>query len=177
MALRSRDPLIRSGALLGCVVAVSGCSSVLSATTADVAGVASAGISSGVTKNAAVGTGIGLGVAAAADAALQYAERRVHRVEQERIAAAAGPLAPGQVGYWSVVHNLPIEANEHGRVTVYRSVSAPGFLCKEIVFSIEGSGGKAAERTEFYTTTICFDGRQWQWAEAEPATSRWGALQ
>ncbi len=149
----------------------------LSATTADVAGVASAGISSGVTRNAAVGTGIGLGVAAAANAALDYAERRVHRVEQERIAAAAGPLAPGRVAYWNVVHDLPIEDDEHGRVTVYRSVIAPGFVCKEIVFSVEGSGSKAAEKTEFYTTTICFNGQQWQWAEAEPATARWGALQ
>ncbi|HEY6432251.1 MAG TPA: hypothetical protein VIZ17_09730 [Acetobacteraceae bacterium] len=149
----------------------------LSATAGDVAGVASAGISSGVTKNAAVGTAIGLGVAAAANAALDYAERRVHRAEQERIAAAAGPLAPGQVAYWNVVHTLPIEANEHGRVAVYRSVFAPGFACKEIVFSVEGSGREAAAETEFYTTTICFDGRQWQWAEAEPATARWGALQ
>jgi hypothetical protein len=177
MVIKFREPLIRSGALLGCLAAVSGCSSVLSATTADVAGVASAGITSGVTKNAAVGTGIGLGVAAAANAALGYAERRVHRVEQERIAAAAGPLAPGQVAYWSVVHDLPIESDEHGRVTVYRTVTAPGFVCKEIVFSVEANGQKAAAKTKFYTTTICFDGRQWQWAEAEPATARWGALQ
>jgi hypothetical protein len=147
---------------------------VLSATTADVAGVASAGISSGITKNAAVGTAIGLGVAAAADAGLRYAERRVHHAEQVRIASAAGPLAPGQVAHWSIVHDVPIEDNEHGRVTVSRVVSAPGFTCKQIVFSVEGKDDRS---TGYYTTTICFDGGQWEWAEAEPATARWGSLQ
>ncbi|HSU07185.1 MAG TPA: hypothetical protein VLI93_16605 [Acetobacteraceae bacterium] len=174
MTFRSRAFLLRSGALLGCLIGVSGCTSVLSATTANLAGVAAAGISSGVTRNAAVGTGIGLGVAAAADAGLHYVERRVHRAEQDEIATAAGALAPGQVAPWSVRHTLPIEANEHGRVSVFRTVNTPGFTCKDAVFSVESGGDKG---TAFYTTTICYDGRQWQWAEAEPATARWGALQ
>jgi hypothetical protein len=177
MAPNSRLPLLRLGAVPCCLVGLAGCTSVLSATTADLAGVASAGITSGVTKNAGIGTGIGLGIAAGADAGLRYVERRVHRTEQDQIAAAAGPLRPGQVARWRVVHDLPIEANEHGEVTVFRVVSIPGFTCKEVVFSVEGRGGRNAEETAFYTSTICFDGRRWQWAEAEPATSRWGALQ
>jgi len=166
--------LFRVAALVFCVPALGACTSVLSATTADVAGVASAGISSGITKNAAVGTGIGLGVAAGADAGLQYVERRVHHAEQVRIAGAAGPLAPGQVAYWSIVHDVPIEADEHGRVTVFRVFSAPGFMCKQIVFSVEGKNNRP---NGYYTTTICFNGVRWEWAEAEPATARWGSLQ
>ncbi len=169
-----RIRLYRAATLVTCLPVLSACTSVLSATTADVAGVASAGISSGITKNAAVGTGIGLGVAAGADAGLRYFERRVHRAEQERIASAAGPLAPGQVAYWNVVHDVPIEANEHGRVTVFRVFTAPGFMCKQIVFSVEGKNDRPIG---FYTTIICFDGARWQWAEAEPATARWGSLQ
>jgi len=166
--------LLRVATLVVCVPALGACTSVLSATTADVAGVTSAGISSAITRNAAVGTGIGLGVAAAADAGLRYVERRVHHAEQVRITSAAGPLAPGQVAYWSIVHDVPIEASEHGRVTVFRVFAAPGFECKQIVFSVEG---KKDRSTGYYTTTICFDGVRWQWAEAEPATSRWGSLQ
>lgn len=166
--------LLRVATLVSCVPALGACTSLLSATTADVAGVASAGISSGITKNAAVGTGVGLGVAAGADAGLHYMERRVHHAEQVQIASAAGPLARGQVAYWRIVHDVPIEANEHGRVTVFRVFSAPGFTCKQIVFSVDGKDNRP---TGYYTTTICFNGVRWEWAEAEPATARWGSLQ
>jgi hypothetical protein len=166
-------PFHRAAALLVCLPALSACTSLLSATTADVAGVAATGISSGITKNAAVGTGIGLGVAAGADAGLRYAERRVHHAEQQQIASAAGPLAPGQVARWSIVHELPIEANEHSRVTVFRSYAISGFTCKDIVFSVDAPNDRPVG---FYTTTICFNGERWQWAEAEPATARWCSL-
>lgn len=165
-----RIPLL---AILG-LTALSGCSSLLSATTSNVAGVASAAISSGITRNAAVGTGIGLAVAAGADAGLRTLERRVHSAEQDQIAAAAGVLLPGQVAPWRVVHNLPIEANQHGQVAVFRAINAPNFRCKEIVFSI---ADKKDRPEGFYTSTICLDGTRWRWAQAEPATSRWGALQ
>jgi hypothetical protein len=164
----------RMAALLACLPALAACTSLLSATTADVAGVVSTGISSGITKNAAVGTGVGLGVAAGADAGLSYVRRRVHHGEQQQIATAAGPLAPGQIARWGVVHDVPIEANEHGRVTAFRSVALPGFTCKDIVFSVDDDTGHPVA---FYTTTICFDGVRWRWAEAEPATTRWGGLQ
>lgn len=151
-----------------------GCTSFLAAGTADLAGVASAGISSGVTKNAAIGTGIGLGVAAAADAGLHYVERRVHHTEQQAIANAAGPLAIGQVAPWHVVHDLPIEGNEHGQVTVFRIASAPGFTCKQIVFSVENDKNVTEG---FYSTSVCFNGVNWEWALAEPSTARWNGLQ
>jgi len=166
--------LIPPAALLVATAMLSGCTSFLAASTADLAGVASAGITSGVTKNAAIGTGIGLGVTAAANAGLHYVERRVHHTEQQAIANAAGPLAIGQVAPWRVVHTVPIESDKHGHVTVFRVASAPGFTCKQIVFSVEGD---KAQEERFYTTSICFNGAAWEWALAEPSTARWNGLQ
>jgi flavin-binding protein dodecin len=144
--------------------------------TAAGAGIAGAAIAHGVTHNAAVTTGIGLGVQAAARAGLQYAERKVHQVEQDSIAAAAGALPTGGIGRWQVSHSVPIEANEQGEVTVSRVLGSAGFQCKEIVFSVDHAETTGITR-EFYTATICRDGRQWKWATAEPATERWGSLQ
>jgi hypothetical protein len=149
---------------------------VLTASTSDVAAIAGAGAANAVTKSAAVATGIGLGIAAGAQAGLQYAERVVHSAEQDRVAAAAGPLAPGVVGHWSVHHTVPIEADEHGDLVVTRQIGGQGFDCKEIVFSVDTMPDMALRRA-FYTATVCRDGTIWKWASAEPATERWGALQ
>lgn len=163
-------------ALLLLLPGLAGCSSVLSASTADVAGIAGAGAANAVTKSAAVATGIGLGVAAVSNAGLQYAERRVHRYEQDQIAAAAGGLAPGVVGTWSVSHDLPIEDDEHGAVVVTRVLAAPALECREIVFSVDRTEHAQPVRA-FYTAAVCRDGATWKWATAEPATERWGSLQ
>jgi hypothetical protein len=162
--------------LLVCAGALSGCGSVLTASTSDVAGIAGAGIANAVTKSPAAATGIGLGVASAAHAGLQVVERDVHRAEQDRIAQAAGPLTPGVVGHWSVTHTVPIEADEHGDVVVTRLVGADDFNCKEIVFSVDTKDKQVVNRA-FYTATVCQDGTVWKWASAEPATARWGSLQ
>ena len=157
--------------LLG-ILALSGCGSVLSAGTADVAGIAGAGVANSFTKSAAAATAIGLGVGAGANAALQYAERKVHRTEQDNIARAAGELEPGAVGPWQVEHDIEIEPNEHGQVAVIRTLGNAQISCKEIVFSVDGKKHRA-----FYTATVCQDGPMWKWASAEPATERWGSLQ
>jgi len=162
--------------LLPSLLALSGCGSFLSATTADVAGIAGAGIANGVTKSPAVATGIGLGVASGANAGLAYAERRVHGAEQDQIAAAAGPLAPGQVAPWRVVHRIPIEADEHGEVTVTGQTGGIGVRCKAIVFSVAHEENGKPDPA-FYTASVCGEGETWHWASAEPATQRWGALQ
>jgi hypothetical protein len=154
-----------------CLPVLAGCTSVLTETTSAGAGVAAAGISRSVTKDPAVVTGIGLGVQAAARAGLQYTERRVHQGEQDSIAAVAGTLPVGSVAKWQVVHAIPIESNEHGEVTVSRTLGSADITCKEIVFSVDDS------TRSFYTATICRDGGVWKWATAEPATERWGALQ
>jgi uncharacterized protein YceK len=157
---------------------LSGCSSLLTESSAAGAGVAAAGISSAVTNNGAVAAGIGIGAQAVTLAGVQYVERRVQNAEQTEIASAAGPLPVGGVADWHIVHDIPIEANEHGRVTVSRVIVADGnaLSCKEIVFSVETTENKKP-RQDFYTASICRDGAQWKWATAEPAVARWGSLQ
>lgn len=171
----ARYPLALFGAML-LIGSLSGCGSVLTASSADVAGIAGAGISGAVTKDATVAAGIGLGVASAANAGLQYAERVVHGHEQDLIAQAAGPLPVGQVGHWSVSHDIPIEDDEHGDLVVTRVIGSADFSCKEIVFSVDTVKKKVPNRA-FYTATVCRDGQIWKWATAEPATARWGSLQ
>lgn len=158
------------------MLALSGCGSVLTASTADVAGIAGAGIAGAVTKSPSGAAAIGLGVAAGANAGLQYAERNVHAKEQDRIAMTAGALSPGVVGQWSVAHTIPIEDDEHGELVVTRDIGTAEFACKEIVFSVDSKRDKTTSRA-FYTATVCQDGSLWKWASAEPATARWGSLQ
>jgi len=158
------------------LLALTGCGSLVTAGTADVAGIAGAGAANAVTKSAAVATGIGLGVAAGADAALQYEERAVHQAEQDRIASAAGPLPPGRTALWSVSHSVPLEDDEHGELAVVRLVGGADIACKEIVFSVDTVADHQPRRA-FYTATVCRDGQAWKWASAEPATERWGSLQ
>lgn len=162
--------------VLGCL-SLAGCNSLLTATTADVAGIAGAGIAGAVTKSPAGAAGIGLGVAALANAGLQYVERDVHSTEQDNIAAAAGKLLPGETGRWSVSHKLPIESDAQGELVVTRLIGSTAFRCKEIVFSVETEAKDNAIERAFYTATVCQDGDTWKWASAEPATARWGALQ
>lgn len=172
-------------AALAALLLLAGCGSVLTESTADVAGVAGAGIASSVSKNATVGAAIGLGVRSVADVGLRYAERRVHRAEQDRIAEAAGALPEGSAGVWSVSHSVAIEPDEHGALYVTRLLAArptggQGFTCKEIVFSVDAdpsSGPDHPLARGFYTATVCLDGARWKWASAEPATERWGNLQ
>ena len=161
-----------SGLVLG------GCSSLLTQGASAGAGVAGAGVANAITSNAAVTTGIGLGAQAVASAAVQALERTVHHAEQQQIAFAAGPLPVGASGPWHVQHDIPIEADEHGQVAVVRLIGsdAAGMQCKEIVFSVDHIR-KHEPAPRFYTASVCQDGGSWAWATAEPATSRWGALQ
>ncbi len=153
-----------------------GCSDVLTQGTADLAGIGGAAAAHAVTHNATVTTAIGLGVTSLALSGLQSEERAVHGAEQDRIAEAAGGLALDTVGTWSVVHRVPIEADQKGEVVVSRDIGTPDLHCREIVFSVDTVEDHAPARA-FYTATICLDGSQWKWASAEPATARWGSLQ
>ena len=158
--------------------ALSGCSSVYSEGATAGAGIAGAALAAKVTSNAAVATGIGLGAVAAARAGVQYSERVVHKNTQDGIAKIAGPLDVGAIAPWSVTHSVPIEDDEHGRVTVSRTISAGALDCKEIVFSVDVDATKDKPASSaFYVASICRDGTAWKWASAEPATGRWGALQ
>ncbi len=155
---------------------LAGCNALATAATANVAGIAGAGISRAITKDPAVTAGIALGVAAGARAGLEYVQRNVHEAEQDRIAAAAGPLSDGAVGHWSVAHRIPLEEDEHGDLVVVRTFGTNAFTCKEIVFSVDTTENHQPRRA-FYTASVCRDGANWKWASAEPATERWGALQ
>ncbi len=163
-------------AILPLLLALVGCGPVITEATSTGAGVAGAAIASGVTHNGTVTAAIGLGVQSAASAGLSFVERRVHRREQDAIAAAAGTLPAGGVTHWSVAHEIPIEADEHGEVAVSRDIGAGDLACKEIVFSVDRMADHRPV-SAFYVASVCRDGAVWKWATAEPATSRWGLLQ
>jgi hypothetical protein len=158
------------------LLSLSACGSLAAEGTSTAAGVAGAGLASAVTRNGTVTAAIGLGVQSLAASGLGYVERGVHGAEQDRIATAAGVLAVGAVGTWSVAHEIPLEADEHGEVSVSREIAAGPLVCKEIVFSVDRVRDKQPDRS-FYVAQVCRDGDQWRWATAEPATARWGTLQ
>jgi hypothetical protein len=169
---------VAAACLIAAAAMLSGCNSLYSEGATAGAGITGAALASKVTSNAAVATGIGLGAVAGARAGVQYTQRVAHAYAQDQIAHAAGPLDVGSVASWSVSHTIPIEGNEHGRVTVSRIISGGTLDCKEIVFSVDVNAkhGGAAQ-SAFYVASICRDGNAWKWASAEPATGRWGALQ
>lgn len=158
------------------LLALTGCSDLLTEGTADLAGVGGAAAAHAVTNNPTVTTAIGLGVGSVAMSGLQSEERAVHKTEQDRIAEAAGGLPLGTVGTWSVTHSVPIEADQKGEVVVSRDIGTPDLHCREIVFSVDTVENGQPARA-FYTATVCLDGTRWKWASAEPATARWGSLQ
>ena len=157
---------------------LSGCSSMLTEGSSAAAGIAGVAIADQITDNAAVATGIGLGVQAATRAGVQYLQRNTRAEEQDAIALAASTLQVGDVAEWQVSHNIPIEEDAYGQVTVSRLMGGVGLQCKEVVFSVVSVEADDPERAQaFYVSTICQDGEVWRWANAEPATSRWGSLQ
>lgn len=158
-------------------MALSGCSSLITEGSSAGAGIASAALASAVTKNAGVAAGIGIGVQAITRTAVQYEQRKVHGEAQQQIARIAGPLKVGQVESWRTTLSLPLESEEAGRVAISRVISTGELDCKEIIVSVEQSGKDKLPASEFYVAAICRNGSRWDWASAEPATERWGALQ
>ncbi|MGO3889773.1 MAG: hypothetical protein ACTJHW_02250 [Paenalcaligenes sp.] len=157
---------------------LSGCGSMLTEGSGAAAGIAGVAIADQITDNAAVATGIGLGVQAATRAGVQYLQRTTRAEEQDAIALAASSLQVGDVAEWQVSHKIPIEEDAYGQVTVSRLMGGVGLQCKEVVFSVVSVEADDPEREQaFYVSTICQDGEVWRWANAEPATSRWGSLQ
>ena len=174
--------LLFAGTICG-LLSLGGCSSVLTEGSSAAAGIGAAAVSRAFTKNGAITAGIGVGAQAAARAGVQYLEKRVHRSEQDEIALVAGELPLGGVAPWSITHDVPIEPDNRGEVTVSRVIAtvttgrqASAMNCKEIVFSVDTDEDHQPTRA-FYTAAICLDGAKWKWATAEPATERWGTLQ
>jgi hypothetical protein len=165
------------------ILSTTGCSSLLTQSAGAGAGVGGAAIAHTLSANGAVTAGIGLGAQAAAIAGVQILEKRVHGTEQNAIAAAAGPVPVGGIAHWDVVHDIPIENDEHGELTVVEdfapnlpAADGQGFDCKEIIFSVDHLLHHRVRRN-YYTAFVCRDQNVWKWATAEPATARWGALQ
>src|SRR4051812_10464791 len=124
--------------LVAAAACLSGCSSLLREGGAAGAGVAGASLAGAVTKDPAVTAGIGLGVNAGASAVVRGIEKRVHKTEQDSIAAAAGPLEEGGTAqWWSHHYKVSVEKNEHGELTVSRVIRAGGLDCKEVIFSVD----------------------------------------
>jgi len=158
-------------------MALSGCSSLISEGSSAGAGIAGAALANAVTSNAGVAAGIGIGVQAITKTAVQYEQRKVHGEAQQQIAMVAGPLALGQVQTWRTSLSVPLESEEAGRVAVSRVISKGELDCKEIIVSVDQSGNDKLPASAFYVAAICRNGSRWDWASAEPATERWGALQ
>jgi hypothetical protein len=159
-----RPAVLLAAGLLG------GCSSI-GAISGTVAGVATgAG-----TANPVVGYAVGVGTQAAVDSLVKYVGRKRQQGEQDQIAQTVGQLAPGQTAPWKIEHDIPF-GNEHGDVTVARVIDNNLARCKEVVFTVIDGDKPDAPRGTF-VTTACADGQTWKWAQADPATERWGSLQ
>lgn len=148
-----------------------GCSSV-GAISGAVAGAATGA----ATANPLVGYATAVGVNAGVDAVQKYVARVRQHAEQNRIATAAGALAPGQSVSWKVAYLNPFFANHHGTLAVLRDIDTPIAACKDVLFTIDTGHGTNASRTP-YATAVCRDSDGWRWAMAAPATARWGYLQ
>jgi hypothetical protein len=131
-----------------------------------------AGVATGAaTANPAVGYAVAVGVEAGTNATVKYVTRRLHRGEQDAISAAAGKAPPGSAVDWEVEHSLPFGYGDaKGKVEVVREIDSPLARCREVALTLEGE-------TQTFLGMICRQESGWKWANAEPATARWGALQ
>lgn len=153
-----------------CAICLTGCSSIGSLTGA-VTGAAAGGGSA----NPAVGYAVGIGSKAATDALVKYLSKKRQAKEQDLIAARAGMMEAGDTAQWSIRHKIPLFDNEHGHLAVVRDVPNPLAPCKEVLFTIES--GSVSKVLGYYATSVCKASDRWRWAQAEPATARWGFLQ
>ena len=140
-----------------------------------IAGAVTGAASGSGSANPALGYAVGIGTKAAVDALSHYISRKRQQAEQDQIAAAVGLLPVGQGTTWQIRHKIPM-GNQHGYVTVVRDIPNALAPCKEVIFTVV-AGKKDVGGRGYYTTTACQQGTQWKWAQAEPATPRWGFLQ
>ena len=161
----------RTGPALSLLLLLPGCTSIGS-----IAGAITGAASGSGSVNPALGYAVGIGTKAAVDSLSHYISRQRHRAEQDQIVAAIGTLAVGQGVPWRIKHAIPLFDDRHGFVTVVRDIPNALTACKEVIFTVV-AGRKPESPRGFYTTTACQHGARWKWAQAEPATSRWGFLQ
>ena len=160
--------IARIGTIVLALLALQGCRSIGSGAGA-VVGVAAGAAS----VNPLIGTAAGLGTKAAVDALVLYIARVQQEGQQDAIATVAGHLKLGQAAEWRIAHVLPF-GDAHGTLRVAGVIPNPLADCREIVFTVV-DGSRHAD----YVTTECAEAGSghWNWAQAEPATERWGFLQ
>ena len=151
------------------LLALGGCTSVGSFSGA-AAGIASGGASA----NPAVGIAVGIGVRAVVDETVKSLARRWSDEEQGSIAREVGAMGVGERRPWQVRHVVAYN-NTQGEVRVTRVIVTPIATCKEALFSLADKDG--VNSGGWFQTTVCLGGQGWKWAAAEPAVTRWGALQ
>jgi len=140
------------------------------------AGAVTGAVSGTGTTNPAVGYAVGIGTKAAVDSLSHYISRKRQQAQQDQIAATVGTLPVGESANWRIRHKIPMFDDQHGYVTVVRDIPNALAPCKEVVFTVI-AGKKADSPRGYYATTACQQGTRWKWAQAEPATPRWGFLQ
>jgi len=141
-----------------------------------IAGAAAGAAAGTATTNPVVGFAIAVGVNAGIDELQNYIARVRQNAEQDEIAKAVGQMQLGETRSWQIVHDIPEFDNEHGQMQVVRLIETPLTQCKEVLFTVD-EGRPAHLRRTPYVTDACRDTRGWKWAEAEPATERWGYFQ
>lgn len=161
---------VSRAAWLALPLVLAGCSSI-GAVSGAVVGVATGS----VTTNPLVGYAAGVGTKAAVDELVRYVSRKRQQGEQDQIAGKVGTLAVGQSAPWKIEHDIPL-GNEHGDVTVVGDMPNALAPCKQVAFTVIDGDAADAPRGRFITTA-CRDEGGWKWAQAEPATERWGYLQ
>lgn len=134
----------------------------------DIAGLVVGGAAGGATANPVVGYAVGIATRVGVDELRRYIDRRRSDGEQDAIADAAGTTPLDRPREWEIRHTIPID-NEHGTLVPVRTITTPLATCREVLFSVVGSG--------VFTTDVCQQAGGWRWAAAEPATDRWGYLQ
>ncbi|MGG5886385.1 hypothetical protein ACLF3G_04540 [Falsiroseomonas sp. HC035] len=154
----------------GLALALAGCGQV-----ADISGAVAGGGAALASSNPAVGYAVGIGVRAAVSAGVSEVMKRRQGAEQDALATVIGALEPGETRPWQIRHAIPI-GNQQGEVRLVRVLDNALAQCREAAFSVTGDATPAAPR-QWFLTTACRQPEGWKWAAAEPATSRWGALQ
>ena len=158
--------------VLACCLLAAGCQS---------AGAISGAVVGASTGAATVNPVVGYVTAAAVDSGVEALQKYIARVrqnaEQDAIVEAVGTMQPGVRRKWKIVHDIPMFDDEHGDMSVVRVIDTPIVQCREVLFTVEAGGTAHLRRTPYVTAACRQDGGGWKWAEAEPATERWGYLQ
>jgi hypothetical protein len=165
-------------AMLAAPALLTGCSedNALVTSAGPVTGAAAAIGLGAVTANPFIAYAAGVGTQAAVNSLQQYFSREIHQGEQDNIALAVGRMQPGQEAAWQIRFDLPI-GDAQGDVSVTRVITSALTTCKEAAFTVITSKNPQAPRPVYITTACQEPDGGWKWAEAEPATQRWGFLQ